>query len=121
MAGPTQPATGLIDTSVLIDASRNNLDAVTFLTAVSANGPPPVSIVAVMELFVGARNARDLATLQSFIRSYFVVVPVTDSGSRQALGLVEQFTLSHGLDIPDALIAATALEIGLPLYTLSTP
>ncbi len=70
-----------------------------------------------MELFIGARNARDLATLQSFLRAYFLVVPVTDAGSRRALALVEQFALSNGLEIPDALIAATALELGLPLYT----
>jgi predicted nucleic acid-binding protein len=32
---------------------------------------------------------------------------------------MQTFTLSHGLEIPDALIAATALELSLPLYTLN--
>lgn len=31
--------------------------------------------------------------------------------------LIEKFSKSHGLQIPDALIAATALELGLPLST----
>jgi predicted nucleic acid-binding protein len=109
----------LIDTSVLVDVSRNRQNAVTFLTALSGHGPPPVSIIAAMELLVGARNARDLATLQSFLQSYFVTVPVTDTVSRRTLGLIEQFTLSHGLEVADALIAATALELSLPLYTMN--
>jgi predicted nucleic acid-binding protein len=95
MAGATQQTPGLIDTSVLIDASRNRTDAATFLTAVSGHGPPPVSVIAAMELLIGARNARDLVALQSFLRSCFVLVRVTDTSSRRALGLIEQFTLSH--------------------------
>lgn len=122
MAGPPQPSPrpGLIDTTILVGASRKKPDAVNFLTAVSAGGPPPVSVVAVMELYVGARDARDLATLQSFIASYFTVASLTDAASLRALGLVVQFTLSYGLEVPDALIAATALKLGLPIYTLNT-
>ena len=30
---------------------------------------------------------------------------------------MESFCLSHGMQIPDALIASTALQHGLPIYT----
>jgi len=33
--------------------------------------------------------------------------------------LLEEFALSHKLSVPDALIAATALSQGIPLYTLN--
>ncbi len=36
------------------------------------------------------------------------------------LQLMEGYSLSHNLSIPDALIAATALEHMLELYTLNT-
>ena len=32
---------------------------------------------------------------------------------------MRQFALSHNATIPDMLIAATALQYGLPLYTLN--
>jgi predicted nucleic acid-binding protein len=44
------------------------------------------------------------------------VLPV-ESGVSQRRALMDTFFLSHGLLIPDALIAATALEHGLTLYT----
>ena len=37
--------------------------------------------------------------------------------SRLAIELIEQFRLSHGLLIPDAIIAATAISFNLKLFT----
>jgi predicted nucleic acid-binding protein len=117
MAGPTQPE-GLIDTVVLIDAMRNRPDAVAFLAAASAGGRPPISVITAMELIRGARNAKDLADIRSFL-GYFTVHQLAPTTSAAALALMEQFSLSHSLEIPDALIAATVLELGLSLYTLN--
>jgi predicted nucleic acid-binding protein len=64
-----------------------------------------------MELVVGCRNAAELARLKRFLRR-FLVLPVSDPVSHRAYSLMQSFTLSHGL-----LMAATALEHGLPLYT----
>lgn len=46
-------------------------------------------------------------------------LPISEGISRQFIWLMETYSLSHKLSIPDALIAATALDYGLPLYTLN--
>jgi tRNA(fMet)-specific endonuclease VapC len=46
-------------------------------------------------------------------------LPIDPSISSQFIQLMERYSLSHKLAIPDALIAATALVHGLELYTLN--
>jgi predicted nucleic acid-binding protein len=109
-------AAGLIDTDVLIDAERGRPDAISFLTAQQGGAGVRVSVVSAMELVVGCRNAVELGYVRQFMQRV-TVIPIDAAISRTAYGLVEGFFLSHGMLIPDALIAATALEHGLPLYT----
>jgi predicted nucleic acid-binding protein len=45
------------------------------------------------------------------------VLPITEAISTCAMELIEQYALSHGLQLGDALIAATALEHHLPVLT----
>jgi predicted nucleic acid-binding protein len=45
------------------------------------------------------------------------VIHITPEVSQKAIELVDQFKLSHGLQIPDAIIGATALIYKLPLFT----
>ena len=45
------------------------------------------------------------------------VLPITEGITLQAISLMESLTLSHGLQMGDALIAATALEHRLPVLT----
>jgi predicted nucleic acid-binding protein len=48
------------------------------------------------------------------------VLPLTPAITRRATALMEDLTLSHGLQAADALIAATALEHQLRLLTGNT-
>ena len=107
---------GLTDSDILIDARNGVADAVNFL-AVQHPGPGVrVSVISCMEMVVGSRNARDLTALQQFLQQV-TVMPVTATISDRALALLQSWFLSHGLQVADALIAATALESGLVLFT----
>ena len=92
----------LFDTDVLIDAGRGVEDAVDALERASSKGPLAISVVTQMELIVGCRNKRELATLNDFLHR-FVILPLRSSISREACSLLYTFRLSHGLLIPDAL------------------
>lgn len=69
-----------------------------------------------MELTAGCRNASELAQIQQFLAGV-TVSPLTESISRCAHELMEKFTLSYGLQIPDALIASSAIVHELTLYS----
>lgn len=73
-----------------------------------------ISAVTQMELVVGCRNKRELKLLETFV-SEFVTVPLNEAASETAMALLKRYRLSHGLLIPDALIAATAVTSGAPL------
>jgi predicted nucleic acid-binding protein len=45
------------------------------------------------------------------------VVQIDSDISKMAIELIEKFNLSHGLQIPDAIIGATAIIYDIPLYT----
>lgn len=45
------------------------------------------------------------------------ILPVTPSITERAMAPIDSHALSHGLQLGDALIAATALEHGLALLT----
>ena len=106
-------AAGLIDTDVLIDASKGIAAGIGFLAHQQSVSGLQISIISAMELIAGCRNRTELASTHQFLQR-FTVWPVSTNASRTALQLMESFFLSHGLVIPDAL---TALEHGLSLYT----
>ena len=105
----------LLDTTVLIDLSRGNTDAAQFIdTAVASEIPLFVSAISAMELIVGCRNKEEVAKAQKLVTS-FELLHLSPIESRRAYDLVLVYSKSHGLAIPDALIAATALVHDLEL------
>jgi predicted nucleic acid-binding protein len=106
----------IVDTDILIDAGRSIADAINFLQRTEQTGTLAVSAITQMELIVGARNKNELRIIEKFLRR-FLVIKVNESISDTAVDLVRKYRLSHGLLIPDALIAATAIAVGEPLAT----
>jgi len=72
-----------------------------------------------MELITGCSNLTELRRLDAVFES-FRTIHISEEASRQALHWMKAYRLSHGLTIPDALIAATAQISGLSLYTKNT-
>ena len=71
-----------------------------------------------MELVQGCRDKAELVRLKKALTGRGTqIMPVTESFCARAMNLIDQHALSDGLQLGDALIAATALEHGLPLLT----
>ena len=118
MAATPHPA-ALIDSDVLIDTARGLPEARAFLSEQHRAFRVQISTISAMELIVGCRNKIELGETKRFLEPVRIL-PVEPNISDRAYDLIQTFTLSHGLMIPDALIAATALENGLTLFTKNT-
>lgn len=103
-----------LDTNVLIEILKNNQQTLKKLEQLNTGFT--ISSISAMELLYGALNKQELAQLQAFIEK-FKVVHLDPTISEQGLTLIAEYAKSHGLDIPDALIAATCLVHKLPLFT----
>ena len=108
----------LIDSDVLIWLMRGNANA---LAALNVESHWYISAVSYMELVQGCRNKAELKAVQKAFASGASgtgdVLPLTQSISDAACRLVEKYSLSHGVHLADALIAATAMAHKLPLLS----
>jgi predicted nucleic acid-binding protein len=105
----------IFDTDVIIWALRGNRRAA---EAIDLADELALSVISYMELIKGARDKADLRATQDFIRVFaFAILPVSEDISHRARVYVEEYALKSNLGIPDALIAATAVERGLHLCT----
>ena len=107
----------LCDTCILIDYLRGKEEARKRLSNDGTKGLG-MSAITYMELMIGARNKNEVIAIKKAFAD-FEIIELTEAISVKARNLIEKFAKSHGLLIPDALIAATALEFELPLSTLN--
>jgi predicted nucleic acid-binding protein len=105
----------LVDTDVLIWHLRGYVQATRRLDALPAL---TLSAVSYLELIQGMRNRAELLALQAmFKRRAATLLPITKPVTQRAIALMEIWTLSHGLQMGDAFIAATALDRDLTVLT----
>ena len=105
----------LLDSTVLIDLSRGNVNAADYIDHErTANVPLFVSVIPAMELVVGCRNKEEVQKITKLV-SAFTLLPLSPKTSAVAYELIQEFSKSNGLAIPDALIAATAVGNNLEL------
>lgn len=106
----------LVDTDVLIDAGRGVSTAMNCLSQKRKIVSLAVSVITKMELIVGCENGNELRNTFKFL-AHFDVVHIDKIISQTGADLLEKYQLSHGLLIPDAFIAATAISLDLPLIS----
>ncbi len=105
----------LFDTDVFIWAQRGNRHA----TEVMAAEPGRfLSVQTLLELLQCAQNRRQQADIKGFLKEFeFETLPLSGVIGAKAVGLIESYSLGFGLRAGDSIIAATALEHGMPLMT----
>jgi len=96
------PAEAVVDTDILVDHLRG-------ARRLAADRPLAYSIISRCELFAGTDR---VAVVQRLLGA--LVEVDLDRGLAEAAGQVRR---DHGLSLPDAIVAATALSLGVPLVT----
>lgn len=75
-----------------------------------------ISVVTWMELLKGATDRRSQQRIERELSSFRVVM-LNGNVCQKAMQLLDSYHLSHGLQLPDCLIAATCAVSGWPLFT----
>ena len=107
----------LCDTNILIEFYKNTSQTIEELRQIGA-GQLAISVITQAELYHGALNKAELQKIKKHL-ALLHQFPIDASISDTFIQLMETYSLSHKLSIPDALIAATALTHEVELYTLN--
>lgn len=108
----------LVDTNILVDHLRNKSEATCILIENIEMGIKLCySVITRIELFSGmkAGEKKDIENLLMSMQP----VSVTDDIARMAGEYMNLYRISHGLTIPDAIIAASAKYKNATLITLN--
>ncbi|GHU00732.1 hypothetical protein FACS1894142_8820 [Spirochaetia bacterium] len=98
----------LIDSDVLIWYIRGNKNA---QKAINNNIPFKISVINYMEVIQGMKDKKELKAFQKYLKKWSVdIIQINENISTKAMFLVENYFLSHSLELGDAVIASTVLE-----------
>jgi len=98
----------ILDTDVLIWYLRGNVRA---KALVDASVPFSISSVTHMELLQGMRDKLEFRRFQKSMKIWNVeIIHIDREISARAVFYVQEYCLSHGMMMADALIAATAVQ-----------
>lgn len=89
--------------------------------AISKHHPVRISTVTYMEVAQGVRSKQELHLFRRTVRmNGWRILPLTEEIGSRAIAYVEEYALSHGVRMGDALVAASAAVSGLGLLTGNT-
>jgi len=112
----------VVDTCILINmfdrAGELHLRALQHVRGIGMDGIL-VSAITEMELIKGVRDREHERQLVKKLKGVSTI-PIDPDMSARATALLYAYHLSHGLDTSDAIVAATAIEMGFPLFTYNT-
>lgn len=105
----------IFDTDIFIWIQRGNEKAAKLMESATEKF---LSVQTYMELLQTAKNKTQHIYIKDFLSSYgFIILPFTENIGHRASIYVEEYTLSSNLRAGDAIIAATATENNMPLFT----
>ncbi|SLM32781.1 Putative protein with PilT involved in plasmid stability [Desulfamplus magnetovallimortis] len=105
----------IVDTDVLIWYSKGSKNAIDFLHGLERFS---ISVVTYIEIVQGARNKKELNAFKKALGVLNVkVIQIDEFISTKAMFYIEQYSLSHSMELADALIGATAITRKIPLAT----
>ncbi len=107
----------LCDTDVLIEFLKGNDTVGSTLRSIGLQNIS-LSVITTMELYYGALNKSELDRIKKAL-SGLPQLPIDATISEHAVSLIESYSKSHDLRIPDAFIAATAIVNELQLFTFN--
>lgn len=109
----------LFDTNVFIDHLRGYQAATKYLLQEKQGAIFLTSAITVAELYSGVRNKHEKNDLERVL-TFFQTIPVDHELSIAGGEICKTYEKSHGTDLMDALIAATAQQHDAILITLNT-
>ena len=95
----------ILDTNILIEILKNNEETIELVQKFNTHY---ISVISAMELYYGAFNKTELNKLKKFVK-LFHIININEEISDLSKKLVFDYAKSHSLNIPDSLIAATAI------------
>jgi predicted nucleic acid-binding protein len=104
----------ILDTNILIEILKGDSKTISFVENMQQE--LCISSISAMELFYGAFNKQEVKKLEKFITLFTIIYP-DEIISKTAMELIKKYAKSHFLDIPDSIIAATALVNNSKLFT----
>ena len=106
----------LLDTDILIEYIRGQARSIAYVD--DLDGDLLVSAATVAELYAGVRNVAEQQRMDDFL-SAMLFIPVDQAIAKQGGLYRQQYGKSHGTGLVDALIAATADNVGANLVTFN--
>ena len=105
-----------VDSDVLIDFQRGDQVALRELAYLERVAPLAISAIVRMKLIIGSPNREFLQRTEKLLRRY-QLLPLEAEIGTLADRWVTDFSLGKGLRLADALVAATAVHHGAPLFS----
>ena len=105
----------LCDSDVIIDLINGDNHTVKKISEIGSDNVV-VSRITVLEVLAGARDKENFNKFKK-IASGFNVIDINEHISKISFQLFLEYKLSHGIQIPDALIASTALFYDIQFLT----
>lgn len=105
----------LCDTNIIIELLKGNQSTIKDITSIGLENIA-ISSITEMELYYGAFNKNELSRIKKALNS-LEIIHINIGISNEAVNLIEKYSKSHSLQIPDSIIAATAIVDNFSLYT----